>query len=706
MAVLKHRILSAAFLVCMVSSAATYNVDNVADLTNTLERLNLEGSTGNTVILAPGTYDLSGCLMQGYDCNEKKYLEQYGHLAITRLTLKGGTDNPRDTVLCGDGTRRVLYCWQGKLQHLTVSNGCEAAAYAGGVYCMNSVTVCTNVVLTCCRGTTGGAAYSGVWQNCAFIGNEATTGSGGACLNCRVYGGEISGNRAASNGGGGYRFSAFDGTVISNNVAKYGGGVSNDNSGHILSNVVVVANVATSQGGGIHNSTGICVRVERNEAESGGGIFGSPAGSYFWDSVVVGNVATNGGGCYRGELYDSVVVSNTAYGTGGGGYILSASNSLIACNAAISTGGGYSGTFTDCVISNNHAQQTGGGLYCSTVLCSRVVFNWLQNDNTADNIRTYGGGMNGGVAIDSQILGNAILPGENTYRQGAGAYGTVCTNCLIANNFVYSGAGAAMNSGSAYGCVISNNVSSSGSECLRQIKKAEGLVACDIYEGALDIQSWMRDCRVMNFTNGNVIAEGANVYTSGYFKATGYLSENRIAATNCLFANCGAEWALFRMKTSDQCEFVNCTVADCRARYVFGDAANLEVNQAKAINCLFTRNYDYAGTSRIDFSFEPGKNGLLLSNCLMGSSRTKLAAVQETNIITNDVAGFDPKSVDCPYSLRYSSPARGKGLVQDWMVDACDIRRDDRYARLRDGKVDIGCYQCWLEPAGSLLLLR
>ena len=43
---------------------------------------------------------------------------------------------------------------------------------------------------------------------------------------------------------------------------------------------------------------------------------------------------------------------------------------------------------------------------------------------------------------------------------------------------------------------------------------------------------------------------------------------------------------------------------------------------------------------------------------------------------------------------------------QDWMVDACDIRRDDRYARLRDGKVDIGCYQCWLEPAGTLLLLR
>ncbi|MCQ2390665.1 MAG: hypothetical protein MJ240_04525 [Kiritimatiellae bacterium] len=695
-----------AFCVVGVSSgfSATYNVDNVTDLTNTLTRLNLEGSTGNTVVLAPGTYDLTGCVMQGYDANGKKYENYYGNLTITRLTLKGGTDNPRDTVLCGDGTRRVIYCWQGKLQHLTVSNGCETAANAGGVFCMNSVTECTNVVVTCCKGATGGAAYSGVWRNCSFIGNEST-GSGGACLNCRVWGGEISGNRAASNGGGGYRFSAYAGTVISNNVAAYGGGVSNDKSGYILSNVVVVANMATSQGGGIYNSTGICVRVERNEAPYGGGIFGSTAGSYFWDSVVVGNVATNGGGCYRGELYDSVVVSNTAYTTGGGGYSLSASNSLIACNVAATTGGGYSGTFTDCVISNNHAQQTGGGLYGSTVLRSRVVFNWLQNDNTASGARTYGGGMNGGVAVDSQILGNAILPGANTYRQGAGAYGTVFTNCLIANNFVYSGAGAAMNSGSAYGCVISNNVSSSGSECLRQIK-SEGLVACDIYEGGLDIQSWMRDCRVMNFTNGNVIAEGDNVYTSGHFKATGYLTENLIVATNCLFVNCSPQGSLFRVKTSAQCEFVNCTVADCRAGYVFNDATNLVANQTKVINCLFTRNYNYAGTSRIDFSFETGKNGLLLSNCLMGSSRTHLTAVQETNIITNDVAGFDPKSVAHPYSLSYSSPARGKGLVQDWMADAHDIRRDDRYARLREGKVDIGCYQCWLEPAGTLLLLR
>ena len=52
------------------------------------------------------------------------------------------------------------------------------------------------------------------------------------------------------------------------------------------------------------------------------------------------------------------------------------------------------------------------------------------------------------------------------------------------------------------------------------------------------------------------------------------------------------------------------------------------------------------------------------------------------------------------YALKRSSPARGKGLVQGWMADELDIRQDPAFPRLRDGKVDVGCYQCWLNPIG------
>jgi hypothetical protein len=48
----------------------------------------------------------------------------------------------------------------------------------------------------------------------------------------------------------------------------------------------------------------------------------------------------------------------------------------------------------------------------------------------------------------------------------------------------------------------------------------------------------------------------------------------------------------------------------------------------------------------------------------------------------------------------------GKGLVQDWMSASTDIRSDAAYSRLRDGMVDIGCYQCHLIPAGTVVSFR
>ena len=58
------------------------------------------------------------------------------------------------------------------------------------------------------------------------------------------------------------------------------------------------------------------------------------------------------------------------------------------------------------------------------------------------------------------------------------------------------------------------------------------------------------------------------------------------------------------------------------------------------------------------------------------------------------------------YALKRGSPAREKGLVQDWMTGALDIRNDESYPRLREGKVDIGCYECWLDPAGTQMIIR
>jgi hypothetical protein len=79
-----------------------------------------------------------------------------------------------------------------------------------------------------------------------------------------------------------------------------------------------------------------------------------------------------------------------------------------------------------------------------------------------------------------------------------------------------------------------------------------------------------------------------------------------------------------------------------------------------------------------------------------------------------DGFGANPKflhgsDVNHPYSLRHNSPLRGRGRVCDWMIGAYDLRGDaddGKYLRLRDEVVDIGCYQCWLNPVAMRVIVR
>ena len=69
-------------------------------------------------------------------------------------------------------------------------------------------------------------------------------------------------------------------------------------------------------------------------------------------------------------------------------------------------------------------------------------------------------------------------------------------------------------------------------------------------------------------------------------------------------------------------------------------------------------------------------------------SRTKRAGVCETS------------------RLGGASPALsrdGDSPVRDWMASAIDLAKTPR---LRDGKVDIGAYQCWLDPVGFILKIQ
>ena len=68
----------------------------------------------------------------------------------------------------------------------------------------------------------------------------------------------------------------------------------------------------------------------------------------------------------------------------------------------------------------------------------------------------------------------------------------------------------------------------------------------------------------------------------------------------------------------------------------------------------------------------------------------------------------DPKFVkgsrpDAPYwSLLPKSPLIGKGDASIWTAGDVDLAGK---LRLKDGKVDPGCYQCWLREPGTTMIV-
>ena len=56
-----------------------------------------------------------------------------------------------------------------------------------------------------------------------------------------------------------------------------------------------------------------------------------------------------------------------------------------------------------------------------------------------------------------------------------------------------------------------------------------------------------------------------------------------------------------------------------------------------------------------------------------------------------------------PYSLRWASPVIGKGDARCFSGDSVDLAGN---SRLRDGILDLGCFQCYTPLVGTVILVR
>ena len=811
---MRKMIVAAAVACALGAYAEDRTVTDAAGVVAALQALN---GTGGTIYLETGDYDVGTYDYGGYWNSNAKFVTTngIGHLALYNVTLIGKSDNPRDTVIYGNRTKSVVRSHLGKMQNLTVSNGCISVynVGGGGVGSTTRSSIFSNVVVTCCSANNsskgnGGAIDAGTWYDCTIISNSTVNGGGGivggtlyncnvisnyattgggcyygtqlhdckvlyntagngggvgtssaaAATPCHVYGGLIVGNKAA-NGGGAYYACLYGGTVVSNNTATTGSG-GGIYSGHnrFASNTVIACNTAANNiGGGAAGVILVGCEIFNNRSKNGGGVSGSVCesctitdntasqnggggntGSYTncvisgnsaaseggglytfskaVDCRIYGNTAADGGGCAGTNAYyiGCTISNNVATGThGGGGYKGTYTNCLIACNSLLSTstrsvtGGGLcSGVAVGCTIVSNcvgtlsneaNSSAYGGGAASSEVIDSIVGYN--QTTGGVENAN--GGGLYSGSASNCLIVGNAAWGARQ--NQGGGAQGSALTNCIVRNNLASIGTG--LNYGSVYGCLFSNNVSmtSAAANTLRRPSSVENSEVV----GTCMMACWASNCRFVNFTNGAYLAEGENIHVSGYIPGvtSPTMLSTGVSLTNCLFANniCGSGSILFAGSATKGVDLVNCTIADNVLNYTCYGTTNGTPGVME--NCIFVGNKASDGTSR-NLWYPAAHNGLWLSNCLIGSGRASSAPVFEVGTITNDNARFVKDGSRDAYALKRSSPAIGKGLVQDWMTDALDVRLDPAFPRLKDGLVDIGCYQCWLDPIGFTFSVR
>ena len=177
------KLLGMALAVLPCALFADRTVTTSAELVQALNELN---GTGETIILDGSAFDVSAYEM----CNDSN---AKAHLFLPGVTVKGKTDNPRDTVIYGNRTSSIVHMYphvdgSGKLvdtvlQNVTVSNGCAmAGAYGGGVAGgrWGYFPICRNLIVTCNdnpSGTGGGLAFVTCYD-CEVCGNSANLGGG------------------------------------------------------------------------------------------------------------------------------------------------------------------------------------------------------------------------------------------------------------------------------------------------------------------------------------------------------------------------------------------------------------------------------------------------------------------------------------------------------------------------------------------------
>lgn len=322
---------------------------------------------------------------------------------------------------------------------------------------------------------------------------------------------------------------------------------------------------------------------------------------------------------------------------------------------------------SNCVFIGNQALHGGAvSSYFSTPETAGEIYDCtFSNNSTTD--AGYGGAVNIARFCEKCIFENNIA------KNGGAAANTILTNCWHSGNHAINTAGGSeLFMSTAVNCVF-DRVGISG----KSIFQSCGLNGCR-----------------MVATNGYLFAAATSV-------------------TNCLIAGGSGFYLLLNPK--EGASLVNCTIVGNQYASLTTGSSSDKVTDV--INCFFYGNR-FSNTKLYDIGSSADAGVRRFTNCIF-SHLDDYTPPGSGNLNYYNDATFNPgfvgaaKDPEHPYAIRRKSPAfhensAATGITGDatiWSAADTDIRGEG-FPRLRDGKVDIGCYQCWLNPLGIIFSVR